>query len=214
MRQITVRLPEDVAVRLEELATIEKVPVAEEVRTLLGEAIKFAIELPPVAELETRAVELARKRVHRDPHALRQRINSLEAERRGLEEKLNFLKERDIACSALVENLRQVERELEEARSAMRQWANILASARAEVAREVVRPVCEFLNEIAEDVAAALGWLLDIGRWAKDPALCAVAWGSFRERLRRHLNQPSPVEASFGKDGNLVQDVLKLCLRP
>jgi len=214
LKQITIRLPRQLAGQLEELAHLEGRSVAEEVRTLLEDAIRLAVDLTPTSELEARAVELARSRLRWDPEALRRRINSLEAQRREIEERLNALGERDTSYRlALVDDLRRVEDELEEARADMRRWGDVFAAARAEVAREAVKPVCDFLNEVADDLAAALGWLLDIGKWAKDPALCAVAWGSFRERIRQKLNRPSPVQGSWGKSGDVVKDVISLCLR-
>jgi len=214
LKQVTVRLPGELAARLQELATLEGRSVAEEVRSLLGDAIRFSVDLVPPRELEARAVELARSRLRWDPEALRRRINSLEAQRREIEERLNALGERDTSYRlALVDDLCRVEDELEEARAEMGKWSDTLAAARAEVAREAVKPVCDFLNEVADDLAAALNWLLDVGEWARDPALCSVAWGSFRERVRQKLNRPSPVQGSFGKSGDVVKDVTKLCLR-
>ena len=214
LKQITVRLPRQLAGQLEELAHLEGRSVAEEVRTLLEDAIRFAVDLTPTSELEARAAELARSRLRWDPEALRRRINSLEAQRREIEQRLRKLREQDISYRlALIDDLRRVEEDLEEARADMRRWGDALAAARAEVARDAVRPVCEFLNEIAEDLAAALDWLLDVGEWARDPALGSVAWGSFRERIRQKLNRPSPVQGSWGKSGDVVKDVISLCLR-
>lgn len=186
LRQVVVRLPQRLGTRLQELADLEELPVAELIRRFLEDAIESAVDLTPTSELEVRAVELARSRLRWDPEALRRRINSLEAQRREIEERLNALGERDTSYRlALVDDLRRVEDELEEARADMRRWGDALAAARAEVAREAVKPVCEFLNGIVDDLAEAMDWLRDVSRWVGNPTLYEAAWEVLKKKLRR-----------------------------
>ena len=212
LRQLTVRLPASTIAQLRQLARDHGRAIAEEIRDLLVEATEHTVELRPIDELGFAAIQLARQQLGWDPEALRKRVNALRERHREIEERLDGLGERDTDYRlALIDDLKRVEEEIEEGATALRRWAEVLARARARVAVEAIRPVAEFFEGIADDVAEILNWFMDLAGWLGDPGISSVAWGSFRERIRRRISRPSPVPASFGKSGDIFGDLSRLC---